>query len=69
MDSNYIINRLKSTLYKYPTVELMRNRLKNLDENKRQEIVLTLRKELWKEKNIDIHEPLIELLYRLPLAS
>jgi len=69
MDSNYIINRLKSTLYKYPTVDLMRNRLKNLDENKRQEIVLTLRKELWKEKNIDIHEPLIELLYRLPLAS
>lgn len=69
MDSNYIINRLKSTPYKYPTVELLRNRLKNLEENKKFEVLSTLKKELWKEKNIDIHEPLIELLYRMPLAS
>jgi len=69
MDSNYIINRLKSTPYKYPTVELLRNRLKNLEENKKFEVLSILKKELWKEKNIDIHEPLIELLYRMPLAS
>ncbi|MNE92828.1 hypothetical protein D3C80_1906010 [compost metagenome] len=69
MDSNYIINRLKSTPYKYPTVDLLRSRLKNLEENKRFEVLSILRKELWKERNIDIHEPLIELLYRLPLAS
>lgn len=69
MDSNYIINRLKSTPYKYSTVELLRSRLKNLEENIRYEVVGTLKKELWREKNIDIHEPLIELLYRMPLAS
>lgn len=69
MDSNYVINRLKSTLYKYPTVELLRTRLKNLDENKRYEVVSTLKTELWRERNVDIQEPLIELLYRMPLAS
>lgn len=69
MDSNYVISRLKSTLYKYPTVELLRTRLKNLDENKRYEVVSTLKNELWRERNIDIQEPLIELLYRMPLAS
>ncbi len=69
MDSNYIINRLKSTPYKYPTVELLRNRLKNLGENEKFEVLSILKKELWKEKNIDIHEPLIELVYRMPLAS
>ena len=69
MDSNYIITRLKSTPFKYPTVELLRSRLKNLDENIRFEILSSLKKELWKEKNVDIYEPLIELVYRMPLAS
>ena len=69
MDSNYIITRLKSTLFKYPTVELLRARLKNLDENKRHEILTVLRKEVWKERNTDIHEPLLELVYRRPVAS
>lgn len=69
MDSNYIITRLKSTLFKYPTVELLRTRLKNLDENKRYEIISNLKKEVWKERNTDIHEPLLELVYKMPLAS
>ena len=69
MDSNYIINRLKTTPFKYPTVELLRSRLRNLDENARYEILSSLKKEVWKERNIDIHEPLIELVYRMPLAS
>jgi len=69
MDSNYIINRLKSTLYKYPTVDLIRTRLKNLDEDKRYEIVSNLKIELYKHDNSDIQEPLSELLYRMPLAS
>lgn len=69
MDSNYIINRLKTTLYKYPTVELLRSRLRNLEESKRHEVIVSLKKEVWREKNIDIHEPLVELLYRMPLAS
>ena len=69
MDSNYIINRLKITPFKYPTVELLRTRLKNLDENKRHEIVSSLKIEVWRHRNVDIHEPLIELLYKMPLAS
>ena len=69
MDSNYVIGRLKSTPYKYPTVELLRSRLRNLEDNQRLELVSTLRKEIWKERNTDIHEPLLELLYRMPLAS
>ena len=69
MDSNYIINRLKSTLYKYPTVDLIRTRLRNLDENTRYAIVSDLKIELYKHGNSDIQEPLSELLYRMPLAS
>lgn len=69
MDSNYIINRLKTTQFKYPTVELLRSRLKNLDENLRFEILSSLKNELWKEKNNDIYEPLLELVYRMPMAS
>jgi len=69
MDSNYIINRLKSTVYKYPTAQLMQNRLRNLDESQRSEIVSNLKTELHKHRNADIHEPLFELLYRMPLAS
>ena len=69
MDANYIINRLKSTLFKYPTVDLLRNRLKNLDEKRRNSIVSSLKIELYKHKNSDIHEPLVELLYKMPLAS
>jgi len=69
MDSNYIINRLKSTLYKYPTAELLKTRLKNLEEDKRTEIVSKLKVELHKHKNADIHEPLFDMLYRAPLAS
>lgn len=69
MDSNYIISRLKSTPYKYPTVDLLRTRLRNLDETKRHEVVTSLKAELWMARNVDIHEPLLELLYRMPLAS
>lgn len=69
MDSNYIINRLKGTVNKYPTVALLRTRLKNLEESKKQEIVSNLKIEVWRQRNTDIHEPLLELLYKMPLAS
>lgn len=69
MDANYIINRLKSTLFKYPTVDVLRNRLRNLDEKRRNSIVSSLKIELYKHKNSDIQEPLVELLYKMPLAS
>ncbi|KDN56198.1 hypothetical protein [Flavobacterium seoulense] len=69
MDANYIINRLKSTLFKYPTVDLLRNRLRNLDESKRSSVVSKLKIELYKHTNSDIHDPLVELLYKMPLAS
>lgn len=69
MDTNYIITRLKATPYKYSTVDLMRLRLKNIDEDSRHKIVSNLKIEVWKECNTDIHEPLLELLHRMPLAS
>ena len=69
MDSNYIITRLKSTPYKYPTVQLLRTRLQNLDDKQRDVLVSHLKIELNKHRNVDIHEPLSELLYRTPLAS
>lgn len=69
MDSNYIISRLKSTLYKYPTVTVLQNRLANLDEEQKQAILSSLKKQINKERNLDIKEPLAMLVYRLPLAS
>jgi len=69
MDSKYIINRLKTTPYKFPTVDLLRTRLKNLDEIERSEIVSNLKMEVYRHTNVDIQEPLMELLRRPPLAS
>ena len=69
MDSNYIINRLKTSLYKYPTAELLKTRLRNLEEEKRNEIVSNLKVALHKHSNVDIHEPLFKLLYHAPMAS
>ena len=69
MDSNYIVNRLKLTLYKYHTAQLLKSRLKNLNEFDRNEIVSNLKVELHKHNNSDIHQPLFELLYRSPLLN
>lgn len=69
MDSHYIIERLKSTPYKYPTVALLKTRLNNIDEATKHEILTSLKKQLYKESNMDIQEPLAELVYRLPIAS
>ncbi len=69
MDSHYIIERLKSTPYKYPTVALLKTRLNNIDEETKHEILTSLKKQLYKESNMDIQEPLSELVYRLPIAS
>ncbi|HEY0045547.1 MAG TPA: hypothetical protein VGB44_02425 [Flavobacterium sp.] len=68
MDSNYIINRLKSTPFKFPTAELLRKRLENLEEAKRQQVVSNLKVELCRECNIDIYEPLSEVVHRLRAA-
>ena len=68
MNSNYIVNRLKGTLYKYHTAQLLKSRLKNLSEMDRIEIVSNLKVELHKQNNYDIQESLFELLHRSPLA-
>ena len=68
MDSHYIVNRLKSTFYKYHTAQLLKSRLRNLSELDRNEVVSNLKVELHKHNNSDIHEPLFELLYRSPIA-
>jgi hypothetical protein len=69
MDSNYIINRLKATRYKYPTVDVLRTRLQNIDEDQRFQIISNLKKEVMMERNMDIQQPLTELLFRMPIAS
>ncbi|WP_445453175.1 hypothetical protein [Flavobacterium sp. 25HG05S-40] len=69
MDSNYIINRLKTTPYKYTTVNFLRSRLSNLEEEMKQIIIANLKKQLYQERNLDIQQQLFELIYRMPLAS
>jgi hypothetical protein len=69
MDSNYIIERLKATPYKYPTVAVLQSRLNKLDKEEKEIILSNLKKQLYKERNLDIQQPLAELVYRLPIAS
>ena len=65
MDSNYIIERLKSTLYKYPTMIILQTRLNNLDEESKNEILISLKKQLYRESNMDIQQQLSTLVYPL----
>lgn len=69
MDSSYIIDRLKSTPYKFPTLVLLQTRLDNLGEETKEEIILSLKKQLYIESNMDIQKLLSQLVYRLPIAS
>jgi hypothetical protein len=69
MDSHYIIERLKSTPFKYPTVALLKTRLNNLDERQKEELLISLRKQIHMAENLDIQQPLSELVYHLPIAS
>lgn len=69
MDSNYIINRLRATPYKFPTVALLQTRLDNLEEETKCEILLNLKQQLNKTYNLDIQALLSQLVYRLPIAS
>jgi hypothetical protein len=69
MDSNYIIERLKSTPYKYQTVAVLQARLSKLDEELKEQILTSLKKQIYKERNLDIQQPLAELVYHLPIAS
>ena len=69
MDSDYIINRLKSTPYKYYTVQLLRMRLANLDKLQLDWLFLDLKMELRKHNNAAIYEQLCELIYRNPTAA
>ena len=69
MDSDYIIERLKSAPYKYATVELLRRRLDNMADYMRNQVIGKLKKELKKEENSDIYYLLADLLLRRPLSS
>lgn len=68
MDSDYIIDRLKSTPYKYRTVAILQSRLSNLDENGKYKILYGLKKQLYKECNMDILMPLSTLVHYLSIA-
>ena len=69
MDSHYIINRLKSTPFKYPTMAILQTRLSNLDEESKGELLSSLKKQIYKESNMDILPQLSTLVYKLPIAS
>ncbi len=69
MDSDYIIERLKSAPYKYATVELLRRRLENMADYMRNQVIDKLKKELRKEENSDIYHLLVDLLNTRPLSS
>lgn len=69
MDSNYIINRLKSTPFKYPTMILLQSRLNNLDQHSKNMILHSLKQQIYKERNMDIQLQLEQLVYHLPIAS
>jgi hypothetical protein len=68
MDSHYIINRLKASPYIYQTVALMQTRLNQLDEESKEEILINLKKQIHKECNLDIKQPLAELVYHIPIV-
>jgi hypothetical protein len=68
MDSKYIVGRLKATPYKFPTAQILRTRLENLEADKRQQVVTSLKMELCRECNLDIYEPLSEVVHRLRAA-
>ncbi|UPT71862.1 MAG: hypothetical protein M0D53_06050 [Flavobacterium sp. JAD_PAG50586_2] len=68
MDSDYIIYRLKSTPYKFPTLDLLKRRLNNLDKERKEQILISLKKQLYAERNMDIQQQLNELVYYLPAS-
>lgn len=68
MDSDYIIYRLKSTPYKFPTLDLLKRRLNNLDQERKEQILINLKKQLYAERNMDIQQQLNELVYYLPAS-
>lgn len=69
MDSDYIIERLKTAPYRYAALETLRRRLENMAEYMRNQILEKLKKELRKEENSDIYHLLVDLLNRRPLSS
>ena len=68
MDSDYIIYRLKSTPYKFPTVALLKTRLNNMDAESKEQILVCLKRQLYAERNIDIQAQLNELVCYLPAS-
>lgn len=69
MDADYIIYRLRSTPYKFPTVDVLKRRLNNLDEDRKDQILISLKRQLYAERNMDIQLQLNELVYNLQAAS
>jgi len=64
MDANYIITRLKNTRYQFPTAQDLQKRVQNLDDFTKTQLLSNLKTELFREKNIDIYEPLCTVMQR-----
>lgn len=69
MDANYIINRIRSARHQYPTVQLLKNRVANLDNFSQVNLYNELKRAYYKHENADIQESLAEFVYKMPMAS
>jgi hypothetical protein len=62
MDANYVITRLKNTRYKFPTAQVLKERISNMDPHQKQQLITSLKPHLWRGSNSDIYEPLYRLM-------
>lgn len=62
MDANYIVNRINASPYKSFTVKILKTRIENLDELRREMIYSGLKIEVHKHHNFSIQEYLRELV-------
>jgi len=62
MDAKYIVSRLKNARYKFPTAQVLKERIQNMEQHEKHQLLMSLKPHLWHWSNTDIHEPLSELM-------
>ncbi|HEY0091764.1 MAG TPA: hypothetical protein VGB43_04680 [Flavobacterium sp.] len=69
METSYIINRLKSTPYKFTELERVRDRIKKLPDDDRISLINNIRQQLNHYISSDIGRPLQELVRSFDILS
>jgi len=62
MDTQYIVNSLKSTSYKFTKAQQLRDRIKQLPEDSRERLLDELKIALKRPEHSDIHQAMHEML-------